>query len=988
MSTYILKVSSSGEYINKIQWDGISPITISPSHSLELYDYTSSAYIPFSSESIYDTSAIQEQATINIFSGRLEDPILLNGKPIKRLFTDTNDGVLQLISGSQGDLIVNNSGSFILDDFDNTNNIFMSLYNYELESQLYYSSSISRIIDNNIKDYILNLNHELVNYSYLVKNTEITSSTSGSYLKLDVEEIYKKSNKVNETANSTTHQQLINFAWDVDFDLGDKAQSGKFYGDFFGNADLISASIDSLIVNGPVNISGSLVVNGSDVLNPFSANYGRLKFDAYSYDVTDECTPTNYFRFDRDALGLDKWDEASPEKIALSMSSISDYSIDQAEYRRLMINIVQNRLKSIINLSQVLVPASYKKFKILNAKIYAKQFRQDLPPLYYKMEWGKTWELLDMEIVPDLRFDELPSLDPNSSNNWYEYIEFDVKQIETSRGLTSAPSHDDEFSFNIETGVPDDGVEIVYLDDSGEWEMPAWASKLTVICIGAGGGGGGGGAGYLHEYPHGMWTKFSDYNIPSTVGRTIGHDIIMGGGGGAGGNIAWSKYTDVPRGTVFTHTIGEGGRGSRGCYPNEELEFLFAEEDYSIRQAVTNFIFPQQMQTIQSMYAHADYKYKVEIDRKDVGIKGITALDSFNPFYAGDNGGYTSFKSKLTTGYQVDVSADGGIGGVTGTGVRHYVHQYHLICWDRWHGYIEALIPGGGSQLTKNTKGQKFLIGGPGGYGISMPYLDKPVISESEASDEKLNFIRSFNELRTDEERYYRNTAPSLPFKSTDEVNTPNFENKIIFNTQPITYSYYGRSNSTYSVTNNASNGTLTFFNFSTTFPSDMGNTGGGGGTGKAYYGIFNQPYVGIGPYNIPFEEGQPIYDNLGNLVDGRLPAPFLLSEYTTKVQSITKVGKGGRSINNNDLLSLIDTRFINTVYFGEGGSAGHVEQVMDEITGNLVTVNTILPENGEGKGAGGGGGAGVYSQRGGEYNIGQTGGDGNAGRVILIVER
>ena len=259
MSIYILKVSSSGEYVNKIQWDGISSITISPSHSLELYDYTSSAYIPFSSESMYDTSVIQEQANVNIFSGRLEDPVLLNGKPIKRLFTDTNDGVLQLISGSQGDLILNTSGSFILDDFDNTNNIFMSLYNYDLESQLYYSSSISRIIDNNITDYILNLNHELVKYSYLVKNTEITSSTSGSYLKLDVEEIYKKSNKVNETSNNLTHQQLINFAWDVDFDLGDNAQVGDFYGNFYGSVNGAETGSFTGSFTGSAELTGSFL---------------------------------------------------------------------------------------------------------------------------------------------------------------------------------------------------------------------------------------------------------------------------------------------------------------------------------------------------------------------------------------------------------------------------------------------------------------------------------------------------------------------------------------------------------------------------------------------------------------------------------------------------------------------------------------------------------------------------------------------------------
>lgn len=286
MSTYILKVSSSGEYVNKIQWDGISPITISPSHVLELYDYTSSAYIPFSSESMYNVPAIQEQATVNVFSGRLEDPILLNGKPIKRLFTDTNDGVLQLISGSQGDLISDTSGSFILDDFDNTNNIFMSLYNYDLESQLYYSSSISRIIDNNITDYILNLNHELVKYSYLVKNTEITSSTSGSYLKLDVEEIYKKSNKVNETPSSFTHQQLINFAWDVDFDLGDNAQVGDFYGNFYGSVTGTGTGSFTGSFTGSAELTGSFFGQFEGLLNGTASRAGYALTSSFTENAS------------------------------------------------------------------------------------------------------------------------------------------------------------------------------------------------------------------------------------------------------------------------------------------------------------------------------------------------------------------------------------------------------------------------------------------------------------------------------------------------------------------------------------------------------------------------------------------------------------------------------------------------------------------------------------------------------------------------------
>jgi hypothetical protein len=549
--------------------------------------------------------------------------------------------------------------------------------------------------------------------------------------------------------------------------------------------------------------------------------------------------------------------------------------------------------------------------------------------------------------------------------------------------------------------------------------MPDWANKLTVICIGAGGGGGGGGAGNLHEYPHGMWTKFEDNRIPATVGREMGHDIIFGGGGGAGGNIAWTEYKNVPAGTKFTANIGLGGAGGLGCENQENMDYVFVhgpksryytEYDYA-KLLFLNYCFPQGIQENKALDSY-EYFQDALLDKDDTRIQSITRprLEferTTAPFVTnGGDGGYTSFKSTLPTGYQVHVSADGGLGGANGFGIKNYWHQYHTICWDPQHNYVEGLIPGGGSQLTEKTIGENILIGGPGGYGISMPYLDKINNYYGGIIPSNLqNFVESINDYTTNPIRYYRNTAPSLPFGTTDIVNTPNFENKPTFRTQPVSYPYYGRSNAKLKLSIPIGDDVIVH-DFSKTFPDKMGNTGGGGGTGKAYYGIFNRSYVGIGypDENTPFDPGEQIYDQNGSPWFIKYPAPFPLGDYTYEVRSTTKIGKGGRNTFNNDLLSMIDSEFRGITYFGEGGDGGHVDQWMNSSTGELVTsyreeplqytqVIGIMPENGNGKGAGGGGGAGTYSHTGldsasfQEINMGQVGGNGGDGRVILIVE-
>jgi hypothetical protein len=651
MAEYLLKITGSNEVVNIVYYDGTGSFDAPDGYYFEVLtvdqNLISMSYFvseSFAPESLDDIPYYHGNIS-GIFSGELTGSILVNGKLFDNIFNETAFGELLLLSGSDIGYASQSNGFYASE-----NNIQLPISNLNYEKQHRYYDVLNNIIDNNISNYVITFKNKYdpeVNFQYLVLNTELTSSGTSSYYDIQGSVVYTSSFEKYGINPFFENHKNHNPEWHIDFDLGDKPIVGQVY------------------------------VNGDKlekVLN--QTKYGQI---LYNPSTNTEVFPTlHHFTT---SIPANEWSSTSPIRIAISNILQGQYTAG-FYFEWALNNILENGLiGSIIRFESDVWPLTYKFFEITNIIEYG----WDNTGYFYRTI-KTTTPIYDASLSTKWPAGS-PPVDP------VKYYEMEVTELASSTDALdyNIMPEENEF-FNVDFEFEESrSLEIIYIDDSKDWTMPAWATKLTVICIGAGGGGGGGGAGYLHEYPHGMWTEFSDNDIPRTIGKKIGHDIIMGGGGGAGGNIAWTVYDNVPPGTKFIATVGEGGLGSRGCWPDEELEFLL--EDVStyrgdIRKSLTEFIFPQQLQTRKSMSAYSDYMTKV-IKVKDSAIRGITAPNSFfKPFNAGDNGGYTSFKSKLTTGYQVDVSADGGIGGVTGTGIRHYVHQYHLICWSDEHGYI------------------------------------------------------------------------------------------------------------------------------------------------------------------------------------------------------------------------------------------------------------------------------------------------------------
>lgn len=87
---------------------------------------------------------------------------------------------------------------------------------------------------------------------------------------------------------------------------------------------------------------------------------------------------------------------------------------------------------------------------------------------------------------------------------------------------------------------PSRPTEVTVVTASGSYDVPAWARRLRLVCIGAGGGGGAGASG------------------------TSASARAGGGGGGAGGRA--SEEIDIAElsGPTLTLTVGAGGAGGAG----------------------------------------------------------------------------------------------------------------------------------------------------------------------------------------------------------------------------------------------------------------------------------------------------------------------------------------------------------------------------------------------------------------------------------------
>ena len=228
MAQYFLKLSGSNNIESIIEWDGVSPYTPPPGYVIELVTTTASInYAPSSSqyqEPIFGGKLFGE------FSGELTGSITINGQTIDEILNETPYGTLTLYSSSMRNTSIK-SGSFKIND---TSSLFLPLSNNKSDNQkfpyyLNYSSSFAKIINEEIKDYVVtfkNKENPFAIIDFLVKKTEVTSSVSASVSNT----FYKlSSNKINDNINQLINQystdpysDYYGSEWYIDFDFREK----------------------------------------------------------------------------------------------------------------------------------------------------------------------------------------------------------------------------------------------------------------------------------------------------------------------------------------------------------------------------------------------------------------------------------------------------------------------------------------------------------------------------------------------------------------------------------------------------------------------------------------------------------------------------------------------------------------------------------------------------------------------------------------------
>ena len=279
MSKYILKLTGSNEIVSIIEWDGVAELSFPSLYELEPFVTSSTDFILNPTSSI---DAITNYVGVfdGDFVGNLSGSVTINGQSFNDLIHSTKYGYLKFISGSD----IENQGltpSFIIDNFDQPTNIILPLDNQYYDHAYDYSGSLNRILNNNGTSNIIKFKNILdtsKEMQFLINGAEIT----GSNVSLNVSEVYNSF--YNDIYFDTTQSDALNLYdrtdWYVDFDLGDKAQSGKFYGDFIGNVDITSASMDALTVSGTINLTGSFVVDGDLTLN------SKIKVEIFNSSTT------------------------------------------------------------------------------------------------------------------------------------------------------------------------------------------------------------------------------------------------------------------------------------------------------------------------------------------------------------------------------------------------------------------------------------------------------------------------------------------------------------------------------------------------------------------------------------------------------------------------------------------------------------------------------------------------------------------------------
>lgn len=836
MSSYVLKLSGSNQIVNTINWDGISPIytgsfIVQPLEEFEIEFSSSLNDFPQNPNPELSHTITKNAKTfsnfIGTFQGDLTGSITINGERLPLYLDRTEYGRLTYITSSGIEEYPQDT-QFIINDETTPITILMSITNIISDDKQigFYSSSLGKISENNILKF-----KEVNGYGkrdYLILGSETTTVDGKEYLKLSASLQYEHLDNFFQTDGSVDAYKLNNSNWHIDFDLGDRAQVGKFYGDFFVDGEKFDETFK--IAPKPCTI----LKYEEDVINQLPTDGGLNPQGGYF--IFDKNTSLN------GEYGENSWSTEKPTRIRLNLQTLGD-TVQQNDYEEKLFKIIRGRLGgSEIELEQILpnkeLTAAYKKFAIIRGIYRERSIRKDAnreyPVRYHYLDWGsqdfvETDRYFGQEDIDYFYGDgpfglDFSGIGTNSARDGF--FELEVQQLEPLNvNPILKPEQDAEFKVCIRN--KEYRREITVFETSGEYDFPEWADQITIYAVGAGGGGGGGAWGYPHKINEGTLGQSGTDQLeliggsgtPIEIG--FGYDWVVGGGGGAGGSVAIDAITreKLPYyNRKLTVMVGSAGKGGVGSDYKTILNWPAHRALYNaLNQDATN--------------EDNGLGYDVKIWTDPKGKSDISYLTLPFAKNFGKKGGDSLVYIKNTN--TILVKAQGGSGGNAGLAAKgraskihngncEYRHQHRLDDDIVRYGKPFTLSLGGGGS-TQESIGSTVRPGGHGGYGVATTPFYKPFGYDS---DVFLGVDTLFAHKNRD-----MNNAPNIPWNN----------NSIGYLKTPM-----GRlNNNTYFIPNSLADiGIFDVKALSKEQPNELAPPGGGGGFGVRYHDIADDvPY-------------------------------------------------------------------------------------------------------------------------------------------------
>jgi hypothetical protein len=503
---------------------------------------------------------------------------------------------------------------------------------------------------------------------------------------------------------------------------------------------------------------------------------------------------------------------------------------------------------------------------------------------------------------------------------------------------------------------------ITYVSSTTDITVPCWADKITVYAVGAGGGGGGGASGYAHtgstSYMGILGPEIFSTIAEGTPGNytpkqdsEIGHEFVTGGGGGAGGCVVITTLKGdsviTNRDKKMTIFIGDGGEGGSG---SSYLNDVVAKKYLDSTNASPYLSEHNAWKVVESVYGRS-----LQSDPTNELDFSTAVISPFGELYNGKPGSDTMV---FLDGKKI-VQAQGGNGGTAGFSLKAYFPPFHLTCDVPDHIPANVFVPGGANDSTSNfPKNAEIRIGGPGGYGVSMPTLfqSNPYTSNFE------------DRYEISAKTFFANVAPDIPFAiyaKRDHVR--NIQGSVTYApeinnlSENLSKTFLPYGNTTRKVSYRSEH--LKYSSNGNILPEKPAPTGGGGGVGATYKGLDQRSFELYNDFREAMQR-QPLDENI-------------LQLWSNKVTGSISYGFGGVSLFNDYLINDIDENGITyqwptgswDVYYGGSGGYGsygiNTDNTITEWAGNPVINGS--PSSGlffaieEAAGYGGGGGAGRY---------------------------